>query len=172
MQSYVRFGLVLFVLPLLGCPLKKPVPDGGVVDASVADAGDTSVADAGDQTQDAAPPLDAGPTTATTAAVPTHVGLVGTFEGSVKEANIHYGMTAVLADKTGTISYSPPFDCKGTWTFESHDAASKTWKYKEHITVQTGKRKCADGETAVIVEQSATVFTYSEGSAHATLSKH
>ncbi len=96
-------------------------------------------------------------------------GAVGTFVGQVKEGSLNYSMTAVLNDKGGSISYGAPFNCKGTWTLASH--TGKVWHFKEHITEQGG-RKCAQGETATLDEVKPGVFTYSEGSAHATLNRH
>jgi hypothetical protein len=96
--------------------------------------------------------------------------VVGTFTGSVNENGMSYSMTLVLNDQTGTIEYTAPFDCKGTWTQKSHDG--KTWTYKEHITEQKGTKRCADGEIATLIQILPSQFQYVEQGAHATLTKH
>jgi hypothetical protein len=165
--------LISSVSSCSGCKklLKKGV-DAGIDAADVPAEAAAPVVDA--SVEAAAPEqttaADAGPAQTgsghTAAADP---GAVGTFSGQVKEGSLSYPMTAVLNDKGGSISYGLPFNCKGTWTLTNH--TGKVWHFKEHISEQGG-RKCAQGETATLDEVKPGVFTYSEGSAHATLSRH
>ena len=141
--------------------------------------------DAADLLPEAAAPVDASveaaapeETTAADAGTPAPTGsghaavadpgAIGTFTGQVKEGSLSYTVTLVLNDKGGTVSYGLPFNCKGTWTLANH--TGKVWHFKEHITEQGG-RKCAQGETSTLEEVKPGVFNYSEGSAHATVTK-
>lgn len=144
--------------------------DAGAGDAAAAgDAGTAPATDGGAATDagGGGAAADAGGGGAKLGLPPT-----GTFTGNMVEHTTYTIVVNLPNEKAGTFQYGGPYNCKGTLTNTSHNAAMNAWNYKAQVTDQGTLKKCLASFTVQMSENKNGTWHYVEaGSARGDLTK-